>query len=62
MLSFEESERRATLHKDWSRYKRLQHTSEFSVIGRVQEAQKQALDELRKESEELYQQAVQVNS
>lgn len=57
-LSFEESERRAHLLKEWSRYKRTQHQTEMDVIQEALEAQRQALDELKLESEELYKAAV----
>ncbi|CAM4719376.1 unnamed protein product [Leuciscus chuanchicus] len=57
-LSFEESERRALLLKEWSRYKRSQHQTEMLVIQEALEAQTQALEELKLESEELYKAAV----
>jgi len=60
VLDFDESERRALLHKDWTRYKTKQHTNEMTAVARVRWAQQQALEELRRESEELYQSAVQV--
>lgn len=60
MLDFDESERRALLHKDWTRYKTKQHTNEMTAVALVRWAQQQALEELRRESEELYQSAVQV--
>jgi len=60
LLSFDESERRALLHKDWTRYKLRQHSCEMLKVARVRWLQKQALEELRKESEELYQSAIQV--
>jgi len=60
VLSFEESERRALLHKDWSRYKAKQHYREMTAVAQVRWSQQQALEELRKESEELYQSAIQV--
>ena len=59
-LSFEESERRALLHKEWARYKRRQHVSEIQQLTQAMNTQQKALDALREESEELYQQAVQV--
>lgn len=59
-LTFDETERRALLHKNWSRYKLNQFVSEMSVVSRVLESQRRALQELRNESEELYQQAIQV--
>ncbi|XP_043103502.1 39S ribosomal protein L40, mitochondrial isoform X2 [Puntigrus tetrazona] len=57
-LSFEESERRALLLKDWSRYKYAQHQTEMDAIKEALEAQRQALDELKLESEELYKAAL----
>ena len=60
VLSFEESERRALLHKDWTRYKTKQHNKEIMAVARVHGSQQRALEELRKESEELYQSAIQV--
>lgn len=53
-LSFEESERRALLLKEWSRYKQNQHHAEMVAINLALEAQREALEELRLESEELY--------
>ncbi|XP_012680960.2 39S ribosomal protein L40, mitochondrial [Clupea harengus] len=57
-LVFEESERRALLLKEWSRYKHTQHQAEMAAISGALEAQRQALEELRLESEELYQAAL----
>ncbi|XP_043924711.1 39S ribosomal protein L40, mitochondrial [Protopterus annectens] len=57
-LSFEESERRALLMKEWSRYKKQQHDAEMKMINSVLEAQQEALKELRLESEKLYQEAI----
>ncbi|XP_042585164.1 39S ribosomal protein L40, mitochondrial-like isoform X1 [Cyprinus carpio] len=57
-LSFEESERRALLLKEWSRYKYSQHQTEMDTINEALEAQRQALDELKLESEELYKAAL----
>ncbi|XP_067270631.1 39S ribosomal protein L40, mitochondrial isoform X1 [Pseudorasbora parva] len=57
-LSFEASERRALLLKEWSRFKRTQHQMEMDVIQEAMEAQRQALEELKLESEELYKAAV----
>ena len=53
-LLLEESERRALLLKDWSRYKQSQHQAEMDAISQALEAQREALEELRLESEELY--------
>uniref|UniRef100_A0A9J7YYG3 Large ribosomal subunit protein mL40 n=1 Tax=Cyprinus carpio carpio TaxID=630221 RepID=A0A9J7YYG3_CYPCA len=57
-LCFEESERRALLLKEWSRYKYSQHQTEMDTINEALEAQRQALDELKLESEELYKAAL----
>ncbi|XP_071380001.1 large ribosomal subunit protein mL40 [Centroberyx affinis] len=57
-LSFEESERRALLLKEWSRYKQKQHMAEMEAIEVALEAQREALQELKIESEELYQAAL----
>ncbi|KAG7481050.1 hypothetical protein MATL_G00062630 [Megalops atlanticus] len=57
-LPFEESERRALLLKEWSRYKQSQHKVEMEAISEALEAQREALEELKLESEELYQAAL----
>ncbi|XP_036434771.1 39S ribosomal protein L40, mitochondrial [Colossoma macropomum] len=57
-LSFEESERRALLLKEWSRYKHSQHQAEKAAIEEALKAQTQALEELKLESEELYKAAL----
>ncbi|XP_029960652.1 large ribosomal subunit protein mL40 [Salarias fasciatus] len=57
-LSFEESEGRALLLKEWSRYKRKQHMAEMKSVELALEAQREALQELKLESEELYQAAL----
>ncbi|XP_051524277.1 39S ribosomal protein L40, mitochondrial [Myxocyprinus asiaticus] len=57
-LPFEESERRALLLKEWSRYKHIQHQAEMGAIKDALEAQRQALEELKLESEELYKAAI----
>ena len=59
-LSFEESEDRALLVKAWSRYKMHQHLKETVAIQVAMNLQENALRQLREESEELYQQAIQV--
>uniref|UniRef100_A0A1A8DTQ9 Large ribosomal subunit protein mL40 n=1 Tax=Nothobranchius kadleci TaxID=1051664 RepID=A0A1A8DTQ9_NOTKA len=53
-LSFEESESRALLLKEWSRYKQKQHKAEVEAVELALEAQREALKELKLESEELY--------
>merc|ERR1712038_2230484 len=60
-LSFEELEERALLLKDWQRYRHAIHKNMMNQINRAQASQQKALDELRAESEELYQQAIQID-
>ncbi|XP_069563903.1 large ribosomal subunit protein mL40 [Brachyistius frenatus] len=57
-LSFEESEGRALLLKEWCRYKQEQHTAEVRAVELALEAQREALEELKLESDELYQAAL----
>ncbi|XP_035847042.1 39S ribosomal protein L40, mitochondrial isoform X2 [Sander lucioperca] len=57
-LSFEESEGRALLLKEWCRYKQEQHFAEVEAVELALEAQREALEELKLESEELYQAAL----
>ncbi|XP_050297064.1 39S ribosomal protein L40, mitochondrial [Anthonomus grandis grandis] len=52
-------EKRALLEKKWANYKRIQLLNDLQMIDRVQFYQQRALDELKKESEELYQEAIQ---
>ncbi|XP_028270132.1 large ribosomal subunit protein mL40 [Parambassis ranga] len=57
-LSFQESERRALLLKEWSRYKQKQHMDEMQAVEFALKAQSEALEELKLESEELYKAAL----
>lgn len=57
-LSFEESEGRALLLKEWCRYKQEQHMAEVQAVESALEAQREALEELKVVSEELYQAAL----
>ncbi|KAM9360842.1 large ribosomal subunit protein mL40 [Symphorus nematophorus] len=57
-LSFEESERRALLLKEWCLYKQEQHMAEVHAVELALQAQREALEELKLESEELYQAAL----
>lgn len=57
-LSFEQSEGRALLLKEWCRYKQEQHMAEMEAIELALEAQSEALKELKLESEELYRAAL----
>ncbi|KAG8230971.1 hypothetical protein J437_LFUL003929 [Ladona fulva] len=61
-ISPEEEERRALLFKAWARYKREQRLEEIQMIDRVIFCQQKAMDELRKESEDLYQKAIQLDT
>lgn len=58
-LSEEQKEYRALLQKDWARYQRQQHLELHRVCLRIRQSQEKALNELRAESEELYQAAIQ---
>ncbi|XP_029365574.1 large ribosomal subunit protein mL40 isoform X2 [Echeneis naucrates] len=57
-LSFEESEGRALLLKEWCIYTQKQHMAETKAVEVALEAQREALDELKLVSEELYQAAL----
>ncbi|XP_038065151.1 39S ribosomal protein L40, mitochondrial-like isoform X2 [Patiria miniata] len=61
-LTYEEQERRALLQKDWARHKFQEHVTETNLIQALLRSQEKALKELRAESEELYQQAIQADS
>uniref|UniRef100_A0A1A9WT43 Large ribosomal subunit protein mL40 n=1 Tax=Glossina brevipalpis TaxID=37001 RepID=A0A1A9WT43_9MUSC len=58
-LSTEEVERRFELHKRWSCYKHEENIVDLQIMDRLMLSQQKALDELRLESEELYQEAIQ---
>lgn len=60
VITPEVEEERSLLYKDWTRYKNKQHVNDIQMIDRLIFAQQKALDELRQESEELYQAAIQV--
>uniref|UniRef100_A0A8C6Q8Q1 Large ribosomal subunit protein mL40 n=1 Tax=Nannospalax galili TaxID=1026970 RepID=A0A8C6Q8Q1_NANGA len=57
-LSLEESERRALLLKRWSLYKQQEHLMERDAIRAMLESQQEALEELKLESPELYNEAI----
>ena len=59
-LSHGTCEERALALKDWQRFKCAQSCEEFRLIDIAVESQVRALDELRQESEELYQKCIQV--
>lgn len=62
VISFDESERRALLLKEWSRYKQKQHMAEKKAVESALEAQRNALEELRLSSSELYYEALKPDS
>jgi large subunit ribosomal protein L40 len=59
-LSDEEIESRALLNKEWTKYKRQEHLKDIQAIDSIFYSQQKALDELKAESKELYQEAIQV--
>ena len=58
-LSSEVLEQRSLLEKEWCRYKLQEHRRDAELIHNMIKAQQKALQELRLESEELYQAAMQ---
>lgn len=54
------AEERILLEKKWSLYKLNQHLADIQMLDKLMFSQQKALDELRNESEELYQAAIQV--
>ncbi|EDW15590.1 uncharacterized protein Dmoj_GI22697 [Drosophila mojavensis] len=61
-LSAEEIEHRALLKKQWAQYKHEQKVADFQIIDRLVQSQNKALEELRCESEELYQAAIAIDT
>jgi large subunit ribosomal protein L40 len=60
VYSSEELEAQILLMKDWTRYRMKFHNMEMKACFKMKAAEQKALDKLREESEELYQQAIQV--
>ncbi|XP_011162649.1 39S ribosomal protein L40, mitochondrial isoform X1 [Solenopsis invicta] len=60
-ISKEEEEARILLQKDWNRYKSQQSMANVQAVDSILYSQQRALDELRMESEELYQEAIQLD-
>lgn len=58
-ITQEQAEHRALLHKDWARSKRMENIELHRICMQIFRSQQTALAELRKESEELYQAAIQ---
>ncbi|XP_043492233.1 39S ribosomal protein L40, mitochondrial isoform X2 [Polistes fuscatus] len=61
-LSEEEEDRRILLQKEWSRYKQKQYLDDIRTIDRFISSQNKALQELKAESEELYNEAIQAST
>ncbi|GAB0088271.1 mitochondrial ribosomal protein L40 [Sergentomyia squamirostris] len=59
LLNPETLEERVLLQKEWARYKGKQKLANYQLIDQVMQAQSKALDELKLESEELYEAAIQ---
>ena len=60
-LSFEEEEHRALLQREWNFYKQAEQAEETRLINIAKRSQQRALEELRAESEELYQKALETD-
>ncbi|KAH8347415.1 hypothetical protein KR059_010538, partial [Drosophila kikkawai] len=60
-LGSAELEERALLKKQWAHYKHDERVADFQIVDRLIQAQNKALAELRRESEELYQAAIEVD-
>lgn len=60
-LSEEEEDRRILLQKEWARYKHRQYLDDIQTIDRFISSQNKALQELKAESEELYNEAIQID-
>lgn len=58
-LSDEEKEYRRLLMKKWAVYRNQEILKDYQAVDRMVSAQKKALEELKLESEELYQAAIQ---
>lgn len=60
-LSEAQIDERSVTLKSWAFYKLKENLSDIQMVDRMLYSQQRALDELRKESEELYQEAIQVS-
>lgn len=61
VLTEAQIDERCVTIKSWAHYKLKEHLSDIQMIDGMLYSQQRALDELRNESEELYQQAIQVS-
>ena len=48
------------LNREWAKYKHRQHQEELTMVSRALKSQENALQELKLENEQLYEQAIQV--
>uniref|UniRef100_A0A1B6JCZ3 Large ribosomal subunit protein mL40 n=1 Tax=Homalodisca liturata TaxID=320908 RepID=A0A1B6JCZ3_9HEMI len=60
-LTSAQVDERIWLTKDWTRYRYQQAIGDISLVERLAYSQARALNELRQESEELYQEAIQID-
>ncbi|KAL0111890.1 hypothetical protein PUN28_013238 [Cardiocondyla obscurior] len=60
-ISEEQKESRILLQKEWNKYKNKQHFNTIQAIDSISYSQQKALDELKAESEELYEEAIQID-
>ncbi|XP_067143819.1 large ribosomal subunit protein mL40 [Centruroides vittatus] len=61
-LTEKEEQERANIMKEWQKYKKEQFENELNMLDRIMMAQENALLELKKESEDLYQAALQLDT
>lgn len=59
-LTEEILEKRSILQKKWAQFRREQHLKDAQLIDRITYMQQKALDQLKIENEQLYQEAIQV--
>ncbi len=59
-LTSEETTHRLMLNRDWAKHKYRQHQQEITFLSRALQSQENALEQLKLESEELHEQAIQV--
>jgi large subunit ribosomal protein L40 len=60
-LTSDETTHRLMLNRDWAKHKHRQHQQEMTFISRAFKSQENALEQLKIESEQLYEQALKVN-
>ena len=59
-LTPEETTRRLMLNRDWAKYKHKQQRQEITFISRALKSQENALEQLKLESEDLHEKALEV--